>query len=331
MALLFMDGFEHYVSADLGEKYEYVAAANVGSAQARTGTYSGYGTFGKAVNPTGTTCIVGLGWRATGGGSYIVIGKGGFGSTSYWQISLTVEGTGALTVKRNDSTTIATAPAGTFKLNVWNHLEFKVVVHDSTGTVDVKVNGATVLSGTGLDTQGVAATGWDTVEFRAQSVAYFDDIYLCDGNGSQNNDFLGECRVVTMLPSTGNGSNTDFTCSSSTDHGALVDEAAPNDDTDYVYSSTVNHVDSWNYPALGYTGTIKGVQMSLSAKKTDSGTRAIAAVTRPASTNRVHGTNHYLGTSYAYWMSIWELNPEDSAAWEVADVDGAEFGAKVTV
>ena len=110
-----------------------------------------------------------------------------------------------------------------------------------------------------------------------------------------------------------------------------MDEAAPNDDTDYLASSTVGHVDSWHYPALGYTGTIKGVQMSNYAKKTDSGTRAIVAVTRPASTNRPHATDLYIGTTYAYWRSLWEQNPEDSAAWEVADVDGAEFGVKVTV
>ena len=146
-----------------------------------------------------------------------------------------------------------------------------------------------------------------------------------------NDDFLGQCRVVTLRPSTGNGSNTDFTCSTGSDHGALVDEAAPNDDTDYVSSGTVDHVDTWNFPAVGYTGTVKGVQLALSAKKTDSGTRAIAAVTRPVSTNRVHATTHYLSTGYLYWLSLWEVNPEDSAAWEVADVDGAEFGAKVAV
>ena len=66
--------------------------------------------------------------------------------------------------------------------------------------------------------------------------------------------------------------------------------------------------------------------------KMDSGTRAIASVARPASTNHVTAVDHYLTqTAYPYWLTLWELNPEDSAAWEVADVDGAEFGVKITV
>jgi hypothetical protein len=90
--------------------------------------------------------------------------------------------------------------------------------------------------------------------------AWIDDLYVCDGSGSVNNDFLGECRVLTLLPSDGNGSNNDFDTSaggSPADHGAMVNDTTPNDDTDYVSSSTVDHVDSWNYPALGYTGTLK--------------------------------------------------------------------------
>jgi hypothetical protein len=335
MALLFMDGFEHYVTSDLGEKYGYVSAQTVSNTRARTGSYSASGgAHGLAVSASGATAVIGYGVYATAGGHYCTIGLGGFASSTYAQVTMKVETDGACTIRRGTSSgTILgqTSPAA-FRFNMWNFVEVKTVLNDSTGAVTLKVNGATLLTLTSQDTIGTPASAtWGTVEWSNGSTAWIDDVYVCDGSGSVNNDFLGECRVVTLLPSTGNGSNTDFTCSTGTDHGTLVDEAAPNDDTDYVSSSTVNHVDTWNYPALGYTGTIKGVQMSLSAKKTDSGTRAIAAVTRPASTNRVHGTNHYLGTSYAYWMSIWELNPEDSAAWEVSDVDGAEFGVTVTV
>ena len=252
-------------------------------------------------------------------------------------LAVAADGTVAVRQQNEGGTVIATTGPEVFRFGVWNYIEVKVLLSDTVGTVAVKLNGETVISDIAgnKDTCYGTYSAWNQIEFAALSGnAYYDDIYVCDGSGSVNNDFLGECRVVTLLPQTdavAAGSNADFTPSAGTDHGALVDEAAPNDDTDYIASSTVNHVDSWHYPALGYTGTIKGVQMSLSAKKTDSGTRAIAAVTRPASTNRVHGTDHYIATNYAYWRSIWELNPEDSAAWEVADVDGAEFGVKVTV
>jgi hypothetical protein len=339
MALLFMDGCEHYITADLAEKYTYVSSQAVSNTRARTGTYSiSGGVHGIAVAASGATAIVGYGVYATAGGHYCTVGLGGFASATYAHVSMRVETDGSVTVRNgiSSSATILgqTSPAA-FRFSMWNYVEIKIGLHDSTGTVTVKVNGTALLTLTGKDTIGTPASAtWNAVEWSNGATAWVDDIYLCDGSGGLNDDLLGEVRVVTLLPVTdavAAGSNADFTCSTSTDHGALVDDAAPNDDTDYVSSSTLNHVDSWEYPALGYTGTIKGVQMSLSARKTDSGTRAIAAVTRPVATNRVHATNHYLGTSYAYWRAIWELNPEDSGAWEVADVDGAEFGVKVTV
>jgi len=337
MALLFMDGAEHYVTADVLEKYSYQSSATVSTTRARTGSASLTGSFvGIAVAPADATVIVGFGLYAVDSLAFVQVGYNGFGST-YEQMSVRIEADGSITARTGPATgtILGQTAAGIFKYGVWNYLEVKCLVDLSAGTVTVKLNGAEVLTLTGKDTvHQPAVAAWTTVQWNLVSGAWLDDVYVCDGSGAVNNDFLGECRVVTLLPQTdavAAGSNADFTCSTSTDHGALVDDAAPNDDTDYVSSSTLNHVDSWEYPALGYTGTIKGVQMSLSARKTDSGTRAIAAVTRPVATNRVHATNHYLGTSYAYWRAIWELNPEDSGAWEVADVDGAEFGVKVTV
>jgi len=338
MALLFMDGFEHYATADLAEKYTYVSSQTVSATRARTGTYAATGgVHGIAVAASGATAIVGYGVWASAGGHYCTVGLGGFASATYAQVTLKVETNGSVTVRQGISsgTILGQTSPDAFRFSMWNYVEIKIVLHDSTGTVTVKVNSTALLTLTGKDTIGTPASAtWSTVEWSNGATAWVDDIYVCDGSGGLNDDVLGEVRVVTLLPVTdavAAGSNADFAWSGGTDHGSLVDEAAPNDDADYVSSNTLNHVDTWEYPALGYTGTIKGVQMNLSAKKTDAGTRAIAAVTRPVSTNRVHATDHYLGTSYAYWRSIWELNPEDSGAWDVADVDGAEFGVKVTV
>jgi len=333
MALLFMDGFDHYASGDGTEKW-VAAGGGIQTTYKRTGAgASSTGAYQISLPASGSTAIFGMGLYIISGAMEI---RFCYGAVNSGQCSIKVTSLGAIEAYRgnNGDTLLGTTAAGVVRFSAWGYLEAKFVLSQTVGTVTVKYNGATVLSLSGLDTCALAGVAWDTFYTYTSSQGYMDDLYVCDGSGSQNNDLLGECRVVTLLPQTdavAAGSNADFTPSTSTDHGALVDEAAPNDDTDYLSSSTLNHVDSWEYPALGYTGTIKGVQMNLSARKTDSGTRAIAAVTKPASTNRVHGTNHYIGTSYAYWLSIWELNPEDSAAWEVADVDGAEFGVKVTV
>lgn len=345
MSLLFCESFDWIGTTGRTEMAQKWSSPGSGMSFPADADYStSYGRTGKGVRmianygmqigvqTPGATIIVGAAVKRAADST----GTQGiyFGQDSLSQVGVRFETNGGFSwVPPGSATWAYLGGAGSVPLGAWRYVEIKVVIGDS-GSITIKVDGATVVSATGLDTKYTTASYHTYVWFVGTTAAhtiYYDDIYICDDAGAQCNDFLGDVRVVGLLPSTGNGSNTDFTCSTGTDHGALVDEVGPNGDTDYVSSSTLNHVDTWNFPALGYTGVIKAVAMNLNAKKIDAGTRAIAAVTRPASTNRVHATNHYLSTSYLNKQSIWELNPEDSAAWEVADVDGAEFGVKVTV
>lgn len=343
MALLFCDGFER---STLGSKYDDYGYNAISSADARTGSRSAcYACNAKTFVPSasGSTWIMGMAAKlAVGGGScgmwaYLNVLDGANG-----QCGVFVNSNGAISIARGgpggyqQAWVYTTAPS-VFRFGQWNYIEAKIVIHSSAGTALVKLNGETVINQTGLNTQARATATWNGFSFDiGGNPGYVDDLVVCDASGSQNNDLLGQVRVVNILPVTDAvdaGSNADFTCNTGTDHGALVDDGiTSDDDTTYVYSSTPNHVDSWNFGALGYTGTIKGVMLDVTAKKTESGTRAIQLMTRPASTNRFLTTDRYLGqTNYLHYLGIWELNPEDSAAWEVADVDGSEFGVKVSV
>ena len=337
MALLFCDGFENRPA--LTTKWDYSDWASITTGDKRTGSQSiCYPCLAhKILAPSGDSGVIG--WAEKHGGAqthtmYVPYGNPLVTATQV-QFTVAINTVGALVVSA--ATELGRTANGAIRADQWNYIEVKFTLSQTVGTVAVKVNGATVLNLTGVDNcyQG-STTAWNGVSFNISSgPTYIDDVVVCDQSGAQNNDWMGECRVVNILPVTdavAAGSNADFTCLTSTDHGAMVDEATPDDDTSYVYSSTFNHVDSWEFAALGYTGTIKGVQLDLLAKKTESGARALAGVTRPTSTNRVHATNHYLGmTNYLHYLAIWELNPDDSAAWEVADIDGAEFGVKVAV
>jgi len=350
MSIIFMDSFDHYTtSAQMQTKGWFTVAGGTGvpsTAQKRTGGYSmcGNGNLGAALLmtavPNGTAFYVQVAVYLSGAQAITIIGPSGnpIDSNSY-QCLVKVDATGVLSVATwPGPANIGATPAGTFRFNQWNHLQMKFVISNTVGEVEIYLNGALVLDLANQDTlsQSGSPATVTSLFFGSSYTQYYDDLVVNYNDADGINDgYLGDVRVVCLLPQTdavAAGSNADFTPSTGTDHGALVDEATPNDDTDYVSSSTLNHVDSWEFPALGYTGDIKGVQMSLRAKKSDSGTRAIAAVTKPAATNRVHATNHYLGmTDYVYWKAIWDENPEDTEAWEVADVDGAEFGVKVTV
>lgn len=333
MALLFMDGCDYMAYGDNGRKWDWGTANSYSPTGGRTGGCANNSFCAKYLEPTGSTVICGFAAASAG----FNMGAATWSHDQYqWTLSGSVANGGIIYLKRGqDDTVQAQSVAGKYKPG-WNYIELKILINNGAGTAIVKCNSETVINATGLLTRGSGQSvdTWNWIRFNFAG-ASIDDIYMADTSGSYCNDLLGEVRVVTLLPQTDAvdpGSNADFTCSTGTDHGAMVDDSAPNDDTDYVYSNTVGHIDTWNYPPVGYTGTVHAVQLSIGAKKTDSGPRAITHVARPTSTNRVDTVDTYLNTaSYNYYRKIWETNPDDSAPWEVADIDGAEFGVKITV
>jgi hypothetical protein len=210
-------------------------------------------------------------------------------------------------------------------------LEFKGTINDTTGTYEVRVNGANVVSGSGADTRngGTGVISSVALIF-ARSGELWCDIVICDGGGSSNNDFLGDRRVDCFFPS-GNGNSSQLIGSdgNSVDNYLLVDESAPNGDTDYVQSGTSGDKDTYNFPNMSHTpSSINGIQICMNAKKDDSGTRSISSVIRSGGTD-TNGTTQALSTSYAYYLQISETDPNTSAAWTKAGFDAAEFGQRV--
>lgn len=336
MALLWMDSFDHYVTADLVEKYTSNAGASISAGNGRNATAALSGGSGliKGLAPADATAIIGFAHRPTGtlgNNDVLMLGDGGFGNSTA-QATVRILADGSITVYRGNSsvgTVLGTSAAGVVSSGVWQHIEAKITIHDSTGAVTIRVNGVAVLTLTGVDTKNTAAAQWTAFQVQPGSGNYIDDLFVCDGSGSNNNDLLGDCRVECLLPSTGNGSNTGLTPSTGTDHGALVDESAPNDDTDYNGATTTGVKDTYNFPSVATTGAVKGVQINLSAKKTDTGTKTICAVTRPGSTDYDGPTQALATTTYQYYSSIRETNPDTSALWTVSEINAAEFGMKV--
>lgn len=94
---------------------------------------------------------------------------------------------GSLHVARIGGSAIGgTAPAGTITVGTWYYIEVKVKLHDTLGTAEVRVNGSTVVSGTG-DTRNTSS-GAVFDQFGIKSGAstttwYVDDLYISMGPG----------------------------------------------------------------------------------------------------------------------------------------------------
>ncbi len=212
--------------------------------------------------------------------------------------------------------------------NTWAYVECKATLSDTVGTVDVRINGASVLSLTGQDTKnGGTKTVFDRVAVFG-GITDFDDLYLCNGAGTVNTGFVGDCTISNLLPTAaGNSSQLLGSDGDRVDNHLLVDEAAPND-TDYVGSATAGEKDTYVVGDLPAGSTVVGVVARMWAATSDAGAKSLRAVTRIGTTDYA-GDTKALTSTFGHFEQRSATSPATSAAWTEAEVNGAQFGAEV--
>lgn len=334
MALRFIDsGGDYYSTAQIGRKWPGGATTG-GSINAAGGRRGSNGlnmtnaTYHKPLDAQGTW-IVGLA---------LLMDQAPFNSTCIpialydgvtEQLSLRLEAVTAKLIVSRNGTTLATSAAG-LTLDVFNYIEFKAVISDAAGSYEVRVNGVNVLSASSVDTKNTANATADNVRFSVagtNGTNIADDIYICDGTGAANNNFLGDVRVDAKLPD-GAGTHTDFTPSAGSNF-QCVDENPATDDTDYVQSTTVNHVDTYTFGDITHIPVaIFGVQVIMTARKDDAGVRSIAGKALSGGTMGT-GATQALATTYTQYREIFENDPNTAAAWTKTALNAAEFGIEV--
>ena len=349
MALLYCDSFDHYVTADIALKYPvHTIGAAADGPNIATGRFgNGMQMTYSNVTPGATTSV-----RRTIDGlsaTTVIVGFAYFWTTQTTN-DVTIVGlyegtTQQITIRQNSSSQLYVARGSSavatmttsLSTNVWYYVEVRAFMNDSTGTVDLHVNGSSRATFTG-DTLNGGTGAVTTLQLGpAPSTSIpgtlnyrIDDVYVCDTAGSApNNTFLGDIRVEALFPNAnGNSSQWVGSDSNSTDNYLLVDETAPNG-ADYVQSSTVGDKDTYNYTSITpLVGTIHGAQIVPYAAKTDAGTRTIVNVARSGSSES-DSSSRTLSTTALYYPSITSLNPATGLAWTVSEINAAEFGVKV--
>lgn len=254
-----------------------------------------------------------------------------------YQCDLRVNADLTLTVTRNGTALTNGTSVAALSLSTWYYLEWKVTIADSisAGSCKVRLNGVDIITvATSQDTKNTANSSANQVELGPGGVGVgsldmrFDDFYLCDQSGSTNNDFLGDCRIDTIYP-TSDGTYSQFTPSTGSTHYTLVDETTPNT-SDYNDGATVGDRDSYgmgNLSALT-SQTVYGVQVNAAILKDDAGSKSAATFVRSSGTNG-DGASSALGTSQVYLSQIFETDPNGSIAWTESSVNAMEAGVKV--
>lgn len=216
----------------------------------------------------------------------------------------------------NDATThTATSGIGP-EFNKWKLCLMKVVFHETVGSFEVRYNGQTALSVSGVDTNG-GVGGCNKIRIQTgpavnnDSHAY-DDIIVYDTSGSILNDWRGPWRIHTTTV-TSDGATADFTPSSGSDHYAMVDDATFDGDSTYNESVTVGDRDVLN-PNSGPTADILGVHVRVAAKAGYVGESEleVGIISGSSEQGTVSTVNPAL---YKDLHHVSELDPDTAAQW----------------
>lgn len=335
MAVLLVDSFDHYTTAQITRKHSAAIGAVIDTAVKRTGRASmDINLFDVLVPSHPATCICGFAFRAdveaSNEGTILNFMGGGF--NHFLLKHMIVGGVAVFQLVKHEGTIIATSTSHHVLLGDWHYIEVKALIHSTDGTFSMRVDGVAVTwdaTMTSLVTRGLGPAYVDQVRIRKAEFAqaWIDDLYIADTSGGVNDNFLGAVTVQCLLPDT-DGTLVDW-ASSGVGQAAMVDDETPDDDTTYLESSTSGEKFSNRVPLLGTTGTVKAVQVVSCAKRTGGAGPDIKNIVRNSGGTLSEGSSITPETSgYNFHPSVFNTAP-GSVAWTPALVNTSQYGAEV--
>lgn len=365
MALKFIDGFDHYETAQLTNKWDAAIGCTLSSSFGRLGSRgvkfdtgfgitgqgalsknlpaanSSFGFFGNAfqipVMPGAGYMNVHAVYTPTSGSAMHIcsmIGSDGSVAIGYCTIN-----------NFSFSTTVlASSAPGLVAAGAWRSFETKFKIANSDGSVVCRLDGAIVVSFTGDtcgrgDGSGAGITQATSQDFTNVKVGgrldapsgnfmFIDDFWYCDDTGAINNNFLGDMRIQTIY-SDGLGDAGDWARTGAASDILAVNEHPTINDASYLSASTVGHKFLHNLDGLSPApGTIAGVAVNHRVYKDDGGARQLKALVKTGSTIG-NGTTYTTPSGATNIQSMFETSPDTGNAFTSAEIASMQAGAEV--
>lgn len=240
--------------------------------------------------------------------------------------SLAVDTTGRIVAVVGAATETTVNPV--VVANAWQHIE--ACLDRGAATLEVRVEGVTVLEMNSL----IIGTDIAQISFRtpinANPDQFLKDLAVWDGAGTANNDFMGTIQVLEIIPTADASFN--WLASSGTTGWNLIDEAPPNDDTDYISAidppPAASQFDLSNLPPD--ITSVRGVIARVRSRKTDGGDGNLqVGVVSGVSVGL--GANRPITTAFTYWSDVFETDPATGNAWLPSAVDAMKLQLNRTV
>lgn len=330
MTTLWADGFEDSDNTSAGMTLDYAISGTPSDATGRrTGTKavnlnSSSAYLQRTMGSSGATMFQSFACKSQGVNDNFNLAYFNEGATIH--VNIGMDSAGKLKVGRN-SVLLGTSSAQVFFANQWVWLQIKVVIHDTTGSVEVRdASGAVIINLTNVDTRNGGTGVVDNCRVGANTNAGYavDDWHIWDTTGSICNTWTNDTRIDSIRPD-GAGASTQFTPSVAPNWDA-VNEAQWNS-TDYVESSTAAHQDLYTFSDLSHSPvSIFGVLRAAVAQKDDAGARSLKLLTRRSATTYAGSAQALTQGSYGRVYDVQEADPSTSAAWTKTNLNAAEFG-----
>ncbi len=333
MALVLIEGFDHYATDDAEQKGWQIGAGLL-SASGRQKFPPGQAAKIVINNGTGKQLPDSYDELIMGFAFYLSGMPGGIDGdtvmckfhtalfTSVAQVGVTI-GTNVLFI---EDATHAQVAFGTTELqtDTWYYLEF----HATDTSAEIHLDGVSEIA----PTAGDYAAPWDEVSFSYQVLAgnksmLVDDVYALDPTTGVNTDFLGPVVVRTLYPRN-DATYTDFTQypATPTDHFSHVNERFIDYDDTFVFDGTPGDKDSYKMPIYG-TDLIFGAQLNLGARAGDAGPNEIEPLIRQSGSDYTGDTS---SLGYDYFFYSWLLDQDPTGAdWTPLTVWSDEFGMEI--
>ena len=222
--------------------------------------------------------------------------------------------------------------------STWYLIEVYVLISDSSGVVTVKIEGVQDFTYPG-DTKPGSNTNiyhiqWEAITTNAGTqFQTVDDIAINDISTGSDNSWCGDGKIIKVLPTGTTTNQLNGSDGNKTDNHLLVDEIPTNSDTDYVEGSVVDERDVYTVAGTGLTNAdviINRIWVESRSRDTNAAGGLIALISQASGGSEVATPDVSLLTTYTMRVKSAEqlVNPVDSAAWEVADLDALSIGAK---
>jgi hypothetical protein len=240
------------------------------------------------------------------------------------QVDIRITPTGQLRVTRN-GTTLATSTSQVIFANVNFQYEIKVLIHNSTGTIDVRqagdVAGIPGLTGITEDTQATANATIDAIAYVDSGTSESHTSDHCDMT-VRDDDWSGDTHW-SYLPFDTAGNYAQWTPSAGANHQTIDETGSPTADNNAT--DVVGEIDSFAGAAgsVPATSTIIAACPIVLANKQDAGAAQIEFFFRQGGVDYTPGAafNPPFGSD-AYVKEAYPLNPATGLPFTPTEING---------